>query len=45
MADNPYNDGRLNIGQAAQVKAIHGKPEGGEKTKKITGTDLRSGKK
>lgn len=45
MADNPYNDGRLNIGPGAQVKAIHPKPEGGEKSKKITGSDLRNGKK
>lgn len=44
-AGNPYTDGRLNIGPAAQVKAVHGKPQGGEKAKKITGTDLRAGKK
>lgn len=44
MAENPYLDGRLNIGQAAQVKAVHNKPSG-EKAKKITGNDLRNGKK
>lgn len=45
MADNVYTDGRLNVGHGAQVKAIHNKPEAPEKTKKITGSDLRDGKK
>ena len=45
IGGNPYLDGRLNIGPAAQVPAVHGKPEGGEKAKVIRGNDLRNGKK
>ncbi len=40
---NPYNDGRLNIGAAAQVKALHKRPQG-QKPKNIKGNDLRAGK-
>ena len=47
MAENKsaYLDGKLNIGPTAQVNAIHTKPEGGEKVKKYTGSDLRNGTK
>ena len=43
MAENPYNDGRLNIGAAAQVKALHKRP-GTDKAKVLKGNDLRAGK-
>jgi len=42
MADNPYLDGRLNVGGTAQVAAIHQRPTT-EKPKKVTGNDLRTG--
>ena len=47
MADSKsaYQDGKLNIGPVAQVKAIHSKPQGGETVKKYTGSDLRNGTK
>ena len=43
MAENPYNDGRCNIGATAQVKALHGRPQT-QKPKKLEGNDLRAGK-
>lgn len=43
MADNPYNDGRLNIGATGDVKAIHKRPKT-EAPKKLRGKDLRAGK-
>lgn len=45
MADNPYQNGKLNIGPAAEVAAIHPKAKASEKPVKITGSDLRDGKK
>lgn len=43
MAENPYNDGRCNVGTTGQVKAIHNRPQT-EKPKVLKGTDLRAGK-
>jgi hypothetical protein len=44
MENNPYLDGRLNIGASAKVEALH-KPKPREsKPKRITGKDLRAGK-
>ena len=43
MAENPYNDGRLNVAGNGEVKALHKRPSTA-KGKKITGNDLRAGK-
>ena len=44
MAENPYNDGRCNVGGAGTVKALHNRRQT-EKPKVIRGNDLRTGNK
>ena len=44
MADNPYNDGRLNVGAVGEVKSLHGKKSVREKSTVKRGNDLRAGK-
>ena len=43
MAENAYQDGKLNVRSTAVIPAVHTQPKPAESVQKMTGTDLRSG--